>query len=64
MRFSAVLPWLYQIPEPAGNHTKRFTDKAAFYAFRFMFCLPLRAKDRETEGTLSAPDQFDQGAFR
>jgi hypothetical protein len=38
MRFEAILPALYQIPAPAGNHSKSFTDKTAFYAFRFMFC--------------------------
>jgi hypothetical protein len=32
---------LYQIPEPAGNHTKIFTDKPALEAFRFTIRLPL-----------------------
>jgi hypothetical protein len=38
MRFEAILPALYQIPAPAGNHSKSFTDKCAFYASGFMLC--------------------------
>jgi hypothetical protein len=42
-RFRPCLRGLYQIPEPGGNHTKRFTDNTAFEAFRFTFRLPERA---------------------
>jgi hypothetical protein len=27
---AAALPGLYQIPEPVGNHTGKFTDNIAF----------------------------------
>jgi len=30
IRFDAILPGLYQIPAPAGNHTQNFTDIPAF----------------------------------
>jgi hypothetical protein len=64
MFFCAALLRLYQIPEPAGNHSKRFTDNGAFYASRFMFRLPLRANVRET-GDAFAPGVFDdQGGLR
>jgi hypothetical protein len=63
-RLRAALLRLYQIPEPGGNHTKRFTDISAFYAFRFMFRLLLAANDRDTEG-MFRPGMFDdQGASR
>jgi hypothetical protein len=63
MRFGAALLRLYQIPEPGGNHTKRFTDTSAFYAFRFMFRFLLTANDRETVGPF--PGMFDdQGESR
>jgi hypothetical protein len=41
--FFPSLRGIYQIPELAGNHTKSFTDKAAFEAFRFTILLPLGA---------------------
>jgi hypothetical protein len=42
MPLQQSLHGLYQIPEPAGNHTRIFTDIPAFEAFRFTFRLQLR----------------------
>jgi hypothetical protein len=62
--FASPLPWLYQIPEPGGNHTKSFPDSRAFYAFRFMFRLLLGANDRENRERFHPVVADDQGAFQ